>query len=311
MSEVYCRACENDIYDCDDGEFVHIPKDRLDSPAILTNVTQRRGTRHKPVLQHGRASSPLNSDTKYEISTADTHKESSDANRNTIEDCELGDDVVTNSESLSRPRRRIFVSKIDTKNVIRVRGKEELPVSSEMRIGSDSNMGQKELSKENSSNNRCQSVPLSVPILASNKSTSDKLNETMPKLIKKPMPNKVVCTNDHPLLSNRDGDGETGSNIEKNQSKSRFGDYNKNREMAPSIAAHENISIFKRMHQMYSTLPKMKRITAQNSVCTANRPPFSIPMRRTSDGTTIYYLCDLPKNVMKGGYNFIQINQII
>lgn len=47
-----------------------------------------------------------------------------------------------------------------------------------------------------------------------------------------------------------------------------------------------------------STLPKTKRSAAMQAFY--NRAIHLVPKRRTPDGTTIYYWCDLPKNSLKG-----------
>lgn len=115
---------------------------------------------------------------------------------------------------------------------------------------------------------------------------------------------KSNATKNHPLLLIADKDCcATSQTTDTQNDCKRMGDgENRTTTAADStISASANGSIFKRMHHMYSTLPKMKKTTADQQLpSTVNRPPLSIPMRTTSDGTTIYYICDLPKNVIKG-----------
>lgn len=52
-----------------------------------------------------------------------------------------------------------------------------------------------------------------------------------------------------------------------------------------------------------NTLPKMKKSHFHPSILYSrdtNRTPFKVPKRTTTDGTTIYYWCDVPKKQIKG-----------
>lgn len=281
MSEIYCRACEDDIYD---EEYVQIPKDRLNSPAILTNVTQRRGVRLKSNPHRKKSDSMLNSHLNLVSPSVINHNKSVDNNQNDNQNSiEYGDDIVTNSESLneSTDLHETFLRNIDTKDVIRVRGKEELPVYSEERIESVKSPCHKnpiEINKsldEASSDIECDTVQSPN---SSNETTA--LNEINRKASIKHLSKTVNCTNDHPLVSNATNDDQTWTKVENNQCD------NRNSAMTSSMTAPKNIPT-----QIFSTLPKMKKNTAQPT----NRQPLSMPTRVTSDGTTIYYLCDLPK----------------
>lgn len=307
MSEVYCRICEDDYID---GELVPIPKDRLDSPAILTNVTQRRRqTQTNAIIHQKQIYSNLNGgdNTEFKISKTPkttSHEENSDvnANKNAIEDYELGDDVATNnSESTSEfEQTQKFIRKaIDANDMIRVRGKEELPVlSDETEISYRKKSIESNTSPIKVSNkNICSNVSSSVSQYLTKESEEKcSLSETnISKTMSKSVSKRSVCSKNHPLLSNEEESFKTIKKIES-QNECEDTDNDENR-----VTASENISFLKRMHGIYSTLPKIKKITAdQNLPNTVNRPPFSIPMRITSDGTTIYYICDLPKNVIKG-----------
>lgn len=307
MSEVYCRTCEDDIYN-DDEEFVPIPKDRLDSPAILTNISQR----NKRIVDKIQAHSILNGTADFEISTAmnaainlhasvNACKNTAEANKKTFEDYEFGDDIVTNNDSLAKwgNEPKIIVHKtLDEKDVIRVRGKEELPVPTDQQIEDNlqHNYSNKSIltSKDGVSNdNQWQkSIPSNSKDLSSESEpicSRKKANSV--NIISNSLSKKIVCTNDHPLLSNKSQDIDTRTNTQ-----------NKSQD-------NEKATIYKQMHHMYSTLPRIKKVTAiPSSGDVVNRPPFSIPTRITSDGTTIHYLCDLPKNILKGVPSFVITN---
>lgn len=277
MSEVYCRTCEDDV---NDGEYVHIPKDRLNSPAILTNITQRRDVRLKSNTNRKKRDSSLNSQTNCMTSTPNRCV----VNQSSIE---LGDDIVTNTDSLNESTEspQTFLTNIDSNDVIRVRGKEELPVYS------DKSMDNVE-SPCHSKSNVINQMPIETSkdikytMLPSTNRTNgmciriENTNQTNVKHVSK----IVICTNDHPLATNIKSDSKTTTKVEnknKNKCDNKSGAMNSSVIIAPKKSAT----------QIYSTLPKMKKITAQ----AINRQPLSIPMRVTSDGTKIYYLCDLPK----------------
>lgn len=264
MSEVYCRACDDDNYSDEGVELVPIPKDRLkDSPAILTNVTQRRRRQLRrasadSIVHQKRLYTNLNGShtNELEISVVDpllAQTTISDEEKNlSIEDCELGDDVATTSNDDSSCSKQLGLVQSNAINVndrIRVRGKEELPV-----LSANTNIRSSDLS--------------------SNISTSiGKTNNLK----------KSNATKNHPLLLSPERESIVATE-----------------RVATNTKNDRNI-IFKQMHHMYATLPKAKKLNADQQLSsTANQPPFSIPMRITSDGTTIYYICDLPKNVIKG-----------
>ncbi|XP_055316297.1 uncharacterized protein LOC129576001 isoform X1 [Sitodiplosis mosellana] len=295
MSEIYCRTCDED-----DHEVVHIPKNRYDSPAILTNVTKRTIQRNK---SRGRAIQPkVHSQTKMPNITAiinvdkKVHEEIIENNKNNSEDFELGDDIVISSDrmfddsnsSTSKATRNM----IDTNEMIRVvRGKEELPVSSEVQAEPIQQL--------------CQSFNTQ----SNNKLDDHKTNEMNSKI---QLPDKVICTHDHPLIlhDNKMNSNESAeSKAEHSQTQinnvtddcntnnNNNNNYN-NQSMTVSTSILEKQSILKRMHRMYSTLPKMKKVSTVQAE-TTNCCPYSIPSRTTVDGTTIYYMCDISKNVIK------------
>lgn len=311
MSEVYCRACDED-----DRQVVHIPKNRFDSPAILTNVTKRnihKNKRQTTAAIQPKVHSIFSVESELEmpnitttiLDSTDTNaqKEIIKNNKNSSEDFELGDDAVVSSDKMfsasdsgtPKPSRNT----IEANETIRVvRGKEELPVSSEMQT--ESILNRKSLDNVSSSSQLGDQL---------DKSSDDhKSNELNLKAASKQLPDKVICTHDHPLILHDDNKINANGSTEpakQTQSQSKNvndkcnNNNNNNQSMTMSTQPFEKHSIFKRMHRMYSTLPKMKKVTAIYGD-TANCGPYSIPSRTTPDGTTIYYMCDLSKNVIKG-----------
>lgn len=288
MSEVYCRVCDdiNEDDDLKDGEFVPIPKDRLNSPAILTNVTQRRRrTLANPIIHHeriysngnGRDGIAQNKPSAAAITTgtpATSHVEKNTiSNKNSLEDYELGDDVATNSEFELATNPATVCKAIDANDLIRVRGTEELPVLSNFSQELTEKHTPKQISEsENKKSSRYKTIS-----------------------------QRSACSTNHPLLSNEDEENcNTSKSETQNECANKVVDSeNEAKHTQSFLESTENVSFFKRI---YSTLPKMKKCAANSNLptTTVNRPPFSIPMRITSDGTTIYYICDLPKHVIKG-----------
>lgn len=267
MSEVYCRTCEDDQ---NDDEIVHIPKDRLDSPAILTNITKKRSQRinrfsHKNIHSiYNVTSEPRMCITK---------------DKTMSDDVELGNDVVVTSvhqifddkSSLSGSNSK----QMDTNKMIRVIGKEELPVSSDEKIEIfNLNKNQNEnVESFDKISNECQKNPKDSP----------KSGKLKMKISSKQLPNKVICINSHPLIQ-----------YDKvNNDCSKTGKDYSNRYQTTTDSDNNRI--------IYSTLPRIKKTkTIQDPLNTPNHPPFSIPTRVTADGTTIYYLSELSKNITKG-----------
>lgn len=309
MSEVYCRTCDEEEH-----EVVRIPKNRFDSPAILTNVTKRKVQQHKiqtNVIKPN-AHSIFNIESELEmpninaIIDADrrSDKKLIENNENNSEDCELGDDVVISSDNIfdnsESSVSKIVRNTIDTNDACRmVRGKEELPVASEVQTESTQQLCQ--------NYNRISSDNMSNDIESKRLNKSDVVHKPIEVNVKiscKQLPDKVICTHDHPLIDSKVNANESTETSETNQIQSkRVNDNsrnnNSNQSMTMSTHILERHSILKRMQRMYSTLPKMKKTIATNTD-TANCGPYSIPSRTTPDGTTIYYMCDLPKNVIKG-----------
>lgn len=319
MSEVYCRTCEQDD---DDENFIRIPKDKLDSPAILTNVSRRSQSNRKNKINQLKYHSILNVDSElempntrlnddlqqqtpaatlkqcvtnlYDSSSTCARKHSFDEKHTISEDYELGDDVTaTTNDEIEYIKQKTEIEKsFDAKQMIRVRGKEELPVSSEDR---NTEHEEKQLQSNNKIKHSVNEYDLNDEQLkdSHNKQSSqrkDKINAIQNL-------QKVVCTEDHPLVTRASNesivDMETKPLDCQKAKKENIDDLNGN----CSMANVEKVSVFKRMHRMYSTLP---RINKSKLLSPVYRHPIKIPKRITADGTTIYYLCDLSKEKIKG-----------
>lgn len=321
MSEVYCRTCDED-----DHEVVHIPKNRFDSPAILTNVVTKRKIQKTQtaitatVIQPKNVHSIFNVESELEMPNTTTaivantdrkfHRENIENNKINSEDFELGDDAVVSSDelfdnsNLSAPKaisqNPIDDTKIETIRVYR--GKEELPVhSSEVKA----KLTEHKLC--HSFNNRKTSLENSLDNIVQSNDKLDKCDDedysnTMnnsKKTSKLLLPGKVICTHDHPLILH---DNKINANIEntepsqqtQSQSQCKISVNNNDGSNSNQSMTMSRHSILKRMHRMYSTLPKIKK--KDTTKCS----PYSIPSRTTPDGTTIYYMCDLSKNLIKG-----------
>lgn len=285
MSEVYCRACENDD---DDAHFIHIPKDRLDSPAILTNVTKPKPKFPNKRSNQGQRSKTITDDTELsrsikqlEISSRSGKSSSRNCenNKDKNDEFELGDDVATENPISNSDK---LIETMNTKDLIRVRGKEEFPESNDLSFTQN-------ISNQIDNSHSCS------------------------KSFIKQHSQKTVCTDDHPLLI-----GSVDENCTATvQRHFDCDDFNGN-----GVTKRQNINVMKQMHRIYSTLPKMKKSTFlqqqrhqqqqqqqyQANTNVTNGPPYSIPTRITPDGTTIYYLCDLNKQILKGAFEYFHLN---
>lgn len=332
MSEVYCRMCDDDV----------------DSPACLMNVSGKARAnsdgcrpKHKTILT---VESELEMTTsKISISTQkspshidlapstcnDECRQASDAKHciNAIskqmteceteidssatgEEYELADDaIVCDDDRANGAIHEVrIVRNVARDEMIRVQGKEELPVTPEEQVqcnifdnNSDSSSSSVEqLCERNPSKQPNTSHPNATgpnhgtnlsndDISPTNKTEENDQAHSNGKLSAK----KVNCTDNHPLLvaqsSDDDmcGDGDGRTNTELNG----HGDLNGN----------DSIKLLRHMHRIYSTLPKAKKATAMQKMIIQNdRLLKSVPTRITPDGTTIYYWCDLPKQSIKG-----------
>lgn len=223
----------------------------------------------------------------------------------TSEEYELADDAIVCDDNASEANHEArMVRDVMRDEMIRVQGKEELPVTPEEQIQCNISDNYSE-SSSSSVEHLCETNPSKQPYASHSDKTdlnngTNLLNDDIShgnnskneaqcngKLLAK----KINCTDNHPLLvanGSVDSDGD--------EAKSTFlanghGDLNGN----------DSIRILRHMHRIYSTLPKAKRTPSLQQMLNKNeRLLKSVPTRITPDGTTIYYWCDLPKQTIEG-----------
>lgn len=352
MSEVYCRIC-------DDDDSTQNPIDNIDSPACLTNVTSKKNLfngdckpKHTNILTVESELELLTS--KVLVASQNVKKDNliecgggnamngtpikiksihENNNKNIGEEYELADDATIcdgDGDELNDSQTRInHISNIDSEILIRVQGKEELPVSPEEQIQSEhiqcnnfrSQISRKVVDNKHHPSNRNSSRPNTEKLIYKSEIQETVLNGKPPVSMElqhpnekknelnieinrrssndsvKQIPNKINCTNDHPLLLDQKCDKQLIS--DKENILNNGDDMNGNNSMKTTTMT--STQLLKRMHRMYSTLPKMKKTSAMQQMLISNsRPLKKIPTRLTPDGTTIYYWCDLSKQAIKG-----------
>lgn len=326
MSEVYCRMCD----------------DYVDSPACLINVTAKADTdrngcrpKHKTILtveselemtQSKVSSSPKKSPSKPEIATSRCTDECSHSSetKNSVngatpkseckmenetnamsEEYELADDAIVCDDNASEANHEARMVRDNVRDeMIRVQGKEELPVTPEEQIQCNIFDNYSE-SSSSSVEHLCETNPSKQPYASHSNETdpnngTNLLNDDIShgnndkneaQCAGKSLAKKVNCTDNHPLLV---ANGSVDGNAD--DTKPAFvpnghGDLNGN----------DSIRILRHMHRIYSTLPKAKRTPSLQQMINQNeRLLKSVPTRITPDGTTIYYWCDLPKQTIEG-----------
>lgn len=280
MSDVYCRTCDVESYD---------------TPAILMKVAPKRTAADRRRHTYHNV---LNVNSELEILTANANGNEtacidiehgtlpadsktcgsfsdSDGCGERATEYELGNDVAaSNDEELDNVT---IQTAIDMNQMIRVRGKEELPASS-------------------TETDNAEFVVDDILDESDADNVEDNVNEAFGKSLKR-IPFKTNCDDDHPLAITQidysdEPINEVGTNTTNNSNALNANDSNGTLSNAPAKA-----SVFERMHRMCGTLPK-----PQKMVASLNRVGHSIPTRTTPDGTTIYYFCNLSKRALKGAH---------
>lgn len=277
MSDVYCRVCEHDKYD---------------SPAILMDMAHSHTNRHPETYQN-----VLNADSEPDILSTTVEATCVDIEQNELNseradepfcdenldkanEYEMGNDVAAcDDEKLNNVT---IQSDIDMNQMIRVRGKEELPVST--------------AETQNAAYLVSDAVKQSPTTINGNSIQKSAKDPT------KQMPMKTICdVDDHPLaIKRQDSDGnDSNADSSTNQLESDALNRNHANGRTSSHVPSEKMSVFKRMHRMYSTLPKIRKPSNRMA-------PMTVPTRVTPDGTTIYYFCNLTKQPNKGAHHISQ-----
>lgn len=232
-----------------------------------------------------------------------------DSNNDSCQEYEIADDAISLNGGGDITQVSEGVAKMviltETDSMITVRGKEELPVV-----------------EQTPNTTQSSPIPLS-PLSNSNSNDSEtKPHATMyqfEKCVRVP-----VTADSHPLQPiNTDSDNETFKNHNDNKSSSAGhtadelssgsnhcrpaslndcnGNCNNNSAscstspMSPPSAEGDDLQ---QSANFASTLPRTKRTAAMQAFY--NRAINLVPKRRTPDGTTIYYWCDLSKKTLKG-----------
>lgn len=200
----------------------------------------------------------------------------SSKNSNNSIECELANDVaavvLNNHGELIESDSIQIINCSANDQMIRVQGKEELPVSPKDEIkcvACDENCKNTENTFE-----KCEKV---------NQKDNENEQESINLQQIKRIPKKINCTDNHPLLN------DSKKNISHDGKPLKRNDLNGNR----------------RIQRIYATLPKIKKpFNQQQNINHNERLTKRVPMRLTPDGTTIHYWCDLSPKVLKGCRRF-------
>lgn len=271
MSDVYCRTC-----------------DEANSPACLANVTPKRnrpkhrnlltveseiempggggGAQKKKIVNKEKKKSPKTpesprKDIKKTVESPKMSKKNN--NRDNMEEYELADDATSLNGDMTDDIVKIGVlSDLDPRMIVRVHGKEELPVVEQSRAKQIQKLQKQSLDPEKDPH------PLRVEV-------------------------EYHADNDGTRKGERiSSDANLNSKTEvsdKAQKDAREGDLNGNSKFVPR-------------KRFYSTFPKRKRSTIHHSMWYNRPISLKkVPQRTTPDGTNIYYWCDVPKKSTKGG----------
>lgn len=261
MSDVYCRACDDDI---DFG-----------SPACLANITPKRGKpKHRNLLTiESELELPNVKEPKKERKIA--VKEKNNENRKNVKENRLNGNGKNNNKKVEEYElaqlatafdddlpvdivKMGVLNDFDSKLMIRVQGKEELPATQTTNTNTVTiGLNNVNLNKYSSVDN-CSTHPLDSNRFIDNNVSIDNTNTSNTRRIK--------------------------SERQKTKNELSIDDYN------------GNDGRFNRMNRAYSTFPKMKNKQNVPNL----RPLRKVPMRTTPDGTNIYYWCDVPKKTIKG-----------
>lgn len=268
MSDVYCRTCDDDI--------------DFDSPACLANITPKRGNKpkHRNLLTiESELEIPNVKEPKKErkLSVREKNQENrknvkenclnGKNNNKKVEEYELAQLATAfDDDDLSVDVVKMGVlNEFESKIMIRVQGKEELPAT------------QTTNTRSNTETSGLKNVKLNKYSSVDNS-----------------------CSNNHPLDSNRIidmlVDGNTNTSNDERRTEAIISKEPKNETLTDDYNGNDD-GRFDRLNRAYSTLPKMKN---KLNVPNVMRPLRKVPMRTTPDGTNIYYWCDVPKKMQKG-----------
>lgn len=346
MSEVYCRMCDDDVdspaclINVSNKARTNSDGCRPKHKTILTVESELEMTTskvsmspHKSPIRIDIATSKFNDECRQQqltetrigtnakskqIIMTDCSKMENDTVATIGEEYELADDaIVCDDDDIDADHEIRIVCSLDRDKMIRVQGKEELPVTPEEQIqcnisdNNSDNSGNNSSSSGSSSNNSsvehlCKQNPskqenichpdgterIDKPTNTSNDYISHENDaENQLQCNGKLSVKKVNCTDNHPLLMTQSSEDDLDSDLKLKHHKLRDHE---------DLNGNDSIKFLRQMHRIYSTLPKAKKASAMQKMIIQNdRLLKSVPKRITPDGTTIYYWCDLP-NIVKG-----------
>lgn len=368
MSEIYCRECDNE--------------NDIDSPACLANITpkrdfqqQRKNRRNvltiESELELPATGKPLRKDKKLSSSQKkdkinfNTPKKQPSADKSSavaanvagttdclngknnnkkIEEYEYADDATAFNGDLSKDNVKMGVlNELESKLMIRVQGKEELPArqttnptknpnetvtnkKNKKHLISTASSVVKNNSRSNSrSRNNVETKLENVGNTKNMKGTKvadDHLNLKLNKdkkssiKLRKPIATRKPSTDETPTVTKEidvvvvgvENNADNKVIIDSNTDDSNTTEQIKSdlQLLADNDYNGNNNNRFVRLTRSYSTLPKMKKSSMQQQQQNMlNRPIKKFPMRTTPDGTNIYYWCDVPKKQLKGYYYYL------
>lgn len=267
MSEIYCRTC-----------------DEANSPACLINITPKKvkSIKHRNILTvESEIEMPNNLKKKKNCLNSPKKDNGKNNNRLQDEEYELADDATSlNNVDDDLPignHEFGLINDLDSKLMIRVNGKEELPV--EQTTNNQQQQQQQQLLQQTKPESNNKKTYPSIELV----------NLKRPTII-----NKNTKKSDNNVKKEQQEDDNNKTTIFH----SRELDDWKNGNFGKNIG---------RLTRSYSTLPKRKRTTNHHSMwynrSTTTQQQQSrntVPTRITPDGTKIFYWCDLSKRTLKG-----------
>lgn len=276
MSDIYCRTCDDDKYNIDSPaclntvvdkntkksghrqrnlltveseiEMVHHSSSPKESKKSASNKKHLKPTKRSKccTVVKGSKTGPDKNCKKTEVNGRNNNEK--------MDECEYADDAIAfNSDFNEKMVKTGLIDEVESKLMIRVQGKEELPVVQQQQTTNDEN----------------------IFVENTNSNVYIDLNQKT-----RPIKNVTAKNVDLSAVSK---ETETKTTMDEKFNNISINDYNGNKDNNNKITRRK-----------CSTLPKTKKTLLQD-----NRSK-RFPMRKTPDGTTIYYWCDVPKKTLKG-----------
>lgn len=288
MSDVYCRPCDKNIdspsclnhiankhlnaYDSACRQTILTVESELE---LLNKEKRQQQQQHQPNenVEKKCLTSSIKKSQKQKIITPKKLKNNNKSVDNSIninEEFELANDATV-CNNLNIDDIVQLISRNENDCMIRVQGEEELPASLNEQI----------LLKQ----------------YCDDKLAMDQLNQLTNKNCKQ-LSKKIVCNDSHPLLEidKKCNVDKSNDNLNGNDRRKVIDDHNDNDDGGGNGDCDDD----KFKKPIYSTLPRVKKTSIIQYTNLQKRSLNKIPTRLTPDGTTIYYWCDLSKQMIKG-----------